>query len=227
MPKRVLEPNTTLYPVPIVLITTGGDSPDVMTCNRIASCSAEPPRLCIAVRPTRYSHSLIRRSREFVVNLPSPELSLLTDYVGVVTGRKENKFEIAGMRLAPALKVKTPVLAECPVNIECVVEQEIELDSHTLFIGLVQAVQVEESLLDENGDVDFTRARGLAYDSGVVRERPTYQFRVPDLRRALIKDRQPQPLLGNSNKKETTHGYQAKSRGVAPIKKRGRSCPGR
>jgi flavin reductase (DIM6/NTAB) family NADH-FMN oxidoreductase RutF len=53
MPKRLLEPNTTLYPVPIVLITTGGDVPDVMTCNRIASCSAEPPRLSISVRPAR------------------------------------------------------------------------------------------------------------------------------------------------------------------------------
>lgn len=187
MTKRVLDPNTTLYPVPVVLITTGGDTPDVMTCNRIASCSAEPPRLSISVRPVRYSHTLIRQSREFVVNLPSPEQSLLTDYVGVVTGRKENKIEIAGLRLAPALKVKTPLLAECPVNIECIVEHEIELDSHTMFIGLVQAVHVEESLLDENGDVDFARARGIAYDCGTVRERPTYKFRVDDLRRVLVK----------------------------------------
>jgi flavin reductase (DIM6/NTAB) family NADH-FMN oxidoreductase RutF len=196
MSKRVLEPNTTLYPVPVVLITTGGDSPDVMTCNRITSCSAEPPRLCIAVRPTRFSHTLIQRTREFVVNLPSPEQALLTDYVGVVTGRAENKLEIAGLRLAPGLKVKTPLLAECPVNIECVVEQQIDLDSHTLFIGLVQTVQVEESLLDENGDVDFRRARGLSYDSGVVRERPTYKFRVPDLRQALVQERQAQPPIG-------------------------------
>jgi len=62
MPKRVLEPNTTLYPVPIVLITTGGDTPNVMTCNRIASCSAEPPRLSISVRPGRFSHDLIQQS---------------------------------------------------------------------------------------------------------------------------------------------------------------------
>lgn len=186
MPKRVLEPNTTLYPVPIVLITTGGDTPNVMTCNRIASCSAEPPRLSISVRPGRYSHALIQQSREFVVNLPSPEQSRLTDYLGVVTGGKENKIEVAGLRLAPALKIKTALLADCPVNIECIVEQTIDLDSHTLFIGRVLAVHVEEALLDENRNVDFGRAHGLAYDSGVVRERPTYKFRVVDLRRALV-----------------------------------------
>lgn len=183
MPKRILEPNTTLYPVPVVLITAGGSTPNVMTCNRIVSCSAEPPRLAISVRPGRYSHSLIHASGEFVVNIPAPEQSTLADYVGVVTGREEDKIAVANLKLAPALKVKTPLLADCPVNIECIVEQEIALDSHTMFIGLVQAVHAEESLLDEHGDVDVKRAQGIIYDNGIVRERPNYKFRVGDLRR--------------------------------------------
>lgn len=185
MPKRIIEPNTTLYPVPVVLITTGGNTPNVMTCNRIASCSAEPPRLAISVRPGRYSHSLIHQSGEFVVNIPMPEQSVLVDYVGVVTGQKENKIKIANLRLTPALEVKTPLLADCPVNIECVVEHEIALDSHTMFIGLVQVVHAEESLLDEHGDVNLKQAQGIIYDNGTVREKPNYKFRVDDLRRAV------------------------------------------
>lgn len=187
--KRIIEPNTTLYPVAVVLITTGGATPSVMTCNRIISCSAEPPRLAISVRPNRYSHSLIRATREFVVNIPTPEQATLCDYLGVVSGREENKIEIVGLKLAPALKVKTPLLTDCPVNIECVVEREIELDSHTLFIGLVQAVHIEESLLDANGDVDAEQARGLAYTCGTVREKPTNIIRVDDLRKAVQKKR--------------------------------------
>jgi flavin reductase (DIM6/NTAB) family NADH-FMN oxidoreductase RutF len=187
MSKRTIEPNTTFYPVAVALITSGGNIPNVMTCNRLVSCSAEPPRLAISVRPARYSHQLIKQTGEFVVNLPAPEQAVLTDYVGVVTGRKENKIEIANLRLTSALKIKTPLLRDCPVNIECTVEREIELDSHTMFIGLVQAVHVEETLLDANGEVDFTRAPGLTYESGVVRERPIYPFRVADLRRAAQK----------------------------------------
>ncbi|OGT27452.1 MAG: hypothetical protein A2Z17_01810 [Gammaproteobacteria bacterium RBG_16_66_13] len=184
MSKRTLEPNTTLYPVPIVLITTGADTPNVMTCNRVASCSAEPPRLAVSVRPARHSHAIIRQCGEFVVNLPTPAQSGLCDYLGVVSGRDEDKIATAGLRLAAAARVRTPLLADCPVNIECTVEREIDLDSHTLFIGLVQAVHVEEALLDEHGDVDVARAIGLTYGSGTVRERPTYNFRVEDLRRA-------------------------------------------
>lgn len=185
MAKRLIEPNTTLYPVPVVLITAGIAAPNVMTCNRIASCSAEPPRLSISVRPMRFSHALIKHTREFVVNIPSPGQKRLTDYIGVVTGRKEDKIEIAKLNLAPSFFVKTPLLADCPVNIECVVEHEVELDSHTMFIGLVKAVHVEDSLLDEKGEVDFARAQGIVYDWGVVRERPTYNFKVADLRRKV------------------------------------------
>ncbi len=183
MSKCIVEPNTTLYPVPIVLITTGAETPNVMTCNRVASCSAEPPRLAVSVRPARRSHTLIRQSGEFVVNLPAPGQTSLSDYLGVVSGRDEDKIEMANLTLAPAARVRTPLLAECPVNIECTVERAIDLDSHTLFIGLVQAVHVEEDILDEKGDVDLAKAIGLSYGCGTVRERPTYNFRVEDLRR--------------------------------------------
>ncbi|MCC7165579.1 MAG: flavin reductase family protein [Anaerolineae bacterium] len=183
--KRVIEPNTTLYPVPVVIITAGIATPNVMTCNRIVSCSAEPPRLAISVRQLRYSYGLIKQTGEFVVNIPAPAQDILTDYIGVVTGKSEDKIAIAKLKLASGRFVQTPLLADFPVNIECVVEHEIELDSHTMFIGLVKAVHVQESLLDAKGDVDFSRAQGIAYDWGVVRERPTYNFRVEDLRRAV------------------------------------------
>lgn len=185
MMKKVLQPDTTLYPVPVVLITAGWERANVMTCNRIASCSAEPPRLSISVRPSRYSHKLIQETGEFVVNFPTPEQQALTDYLGVVTGREEDKIRIAGLNLAPALHVRTPLLADCPVNVECVVEQALDLDSHTLFIGRVLAVHSEESLLDASGDVNLDLARGLVYGSGVVREKPIGKFRVEDLRRQV------------------------------------------
>ena len=185
MAKRILEPNTTLYPVAVVLITTGGEKPNVFTCNRIASVSAEPPRLAIAVRPNRYSHALIRATREFVVNIPSPAQQALSDYLGVVTGRAEDKIAMANLHLARATKIKTPLLADCPVNLECAVEQAIALDSHTLFIARVQAVHADEALLDANGDVDVARARGIVYDCGAVRERPTIKFNLDDLRREV------------------------------------------
>ena len=80
-----------------------------MTCNRIASVSAEPPRLAISIRPARYTHTLIQDSGEFVINIPTRDQETLTDYLGVVTGRNEDKIVIAGLTLEPALKIKNPL----------------------------------------------------------------------------------------------------------------------
>ena len=127
------------------------------------------------------------------MNIPSPEQQALTDYLGVVTGQEEDKIRTAGLNLAPALHVRTPLLADCPVNVECAVEQAFDLNSHTLFIGRVLAVHVEESLLDASGDVNLDLARGLVYGSSVVREKPIGKFRVEDLRRQVKR-----PSSGNS-----------------------------
>ena len=189
MAKRLIQPNTTFYPAAVALITTGADRPNVMTCNRMASCSAEPPRLSISIRPARYSHDLIRRTGEFVLNLPRPDQALLADYVGVVSGREEDKFAVSGLRLAPALQLRTPLLADCPVNIECAVEHELDLDSHTLFIGRVLAVHAEESVLDADGEVDLSLAGGIAYGCGTVRERPTHNITVDSLRSEVERGR--------------------------------------
>ncbi len=188
MGKRLFEPNTTLYPVPVVLVTTGATKPNVFTCNRVASVSAEPPRLAIAVRPNRHSYALLRASREFVVNVPSPEQQALTDYVGVVSGRDEDKIATAKLSLAPASTIQTPLLADCPVNVECAVEREIEFESHTLFIGRVLAVHAEENLLDANGDVVVSRAHGITYACGTVRERPADPVNTKDLRQRVKGD---------------------------------------
>jgi flavin reductase (DIM6/NTAB) family NADH-FMN oxidoreductase RutF len=183
--KKILEPTMVLYPVPVVLVSAGVEQVNVMACHRISSCSTEPPRLAISVRPGRFTHRLIEEGGEFVVSIPAPEQALLADYLGVVSGREEDKLETADLRLSPALYIRTPLLADFPVNIECTVEQTVDLDSHTLFIGLVRAVHVEEDLLDERGDIDVAKAQGVAYPKGIVREKPGYKIRVEDLREAL------------------------------------------
>src|SRR5687767_12933316 len=114
MSRIQLEPDTTLFPVPVVLITCGKEQPNVMTLNRISSCNAEPPMLAISIRPTRYSHHLIQQHGEFVVNIPPYQIEPLTDYVGVTTGRKEDKWQVRGLTRLPAQVVSPPLIAECP-----------------------------------------------------------------------------------------------------------------
>lgn len=185
--KVQLKPNTTLFPVPVVLITCGGDDLyNVFSLNRISSCNAEPPMLSISVRPHRASHDLIEASGEFVVNIPLPGLEVVSDFVGTTTMAEVDKWTETGLSRVGASKIETPLIDECPVNIECRVTQQVKLPSHTLFIGEVVAVHAHPAVLDSRGEVDFELAQGgLPYRAGTVRERPVDNFKPQRLLQAV------------------------------------------
>ena len=181
------EPDTTLYPVPVVLVTCGADGRyNVFSVNRVVSCNAEPPMLGISVRPIRASHDLIDGAGEFVVNVPWPDMEVVADFVGTTTLHKVDKWAVTGLTALRAARVSPPLLGECPVNLECRVVERVRLPSHTFFIGEVVALHADPAVLNERGEVDFARAHGgLPYRAGAVRERPVEKFRPADLRRQV------------------------------------------
>jgi flavin reductase (DIM6/NTAB) family NADH-FMN oxidoreductase RutF len=128
----------------------------------------------IAVRPERFSHRLIVDSGEFVVNLPLADQVQVVDYCGQISGRNVDKWAACGLAPAPASKIRTPLIAECPVALECRVTHQLTLGVHDLFIGQVLAVQVDESVLNNRNQVDYERAGLLTYAGG-------YYFRVGKL----------------------------------------------
>ena len=171
MAKITRKPSTVLYPVPAVLISCGvGQQANLITLAWVGTLCSEPPLVSIGVRPGRHSHGLIEELGEFVVNLPRADQARWVDYCGIVSGRDEDKWAACGFTPAPATEVQVPVVAECPVNIECRVQQTLSLGSHDLFIGQVVAVQVDEAVLDDRGHLDFTLARPFAYLGGEYRQ---------------------------------------------------------
>jgi flavin reductase (DIM6/NTAB) family NADH-FMN oxidoreductase RutF len=164
MPKIPRKPGNYLYPLPPSLITCGPiQRPNIITLAWVGTLCSEPPILGVSIRPSRYSHGLVKQAGEFAVNIPTAELIREVDRCGLISGRTENKFETMGLSAAPAQIIQTAVIQECPVNIECLVVQTVSLGSHDLFLGKVVAVQVDEDLLDAHGEIDLTRAKPLAY----------------------------------------------------------------
>lgn len=180
--KRQLTPDTTLFPVPVVLITCGaGEWANVFSLNRIASCNAEPPMISISVRPSRASHDLIDQGGEFVVNLPGRDMEVVSDFVGSTTIQKTDKWAETGLVQEAAVLVRPPLLADCLVNLECQVRQTLRLPSHSLFVAEVVIVHADERVLNNREEVDFSLVTGLVYKSGVVRERPVDKFKPVNL----------------------------------------------
>ncbi|HSM90847.1 MAG TPA: flavin reductase family protein [Desulfobacterales bacterium] len=167
--KKSWKPGNMLSPVPVVLVSCGGirdTKPNLITIAWIGSVCSDPPMLSISVRPERYSHDIIKATGEFVVNVPSADQAGTTDWCGVVSGRDADKFSATGLTPAPALKVGCPIVAECPLNIECRVKKSLQLGSHTLFLAQVVSVQVNAALVDERGRLNLQKAGLIAYAHG-------------------------------------------------------------
>ena len=85
---------------------------------------------------------------------------------GVVSGRDHDKFKERSLTSLPGSQVAAPLVAECPLGLECRVTQAIALGSHTLFLAEILAVQVSEELLDRSGRMQLEKAGLLAYAHG-------------------------------------------------------------
>jgi flavin reductase (DIM6/NTAB) family NADH-FMN oxidoreductase RutF len=129
-------------------------NPNIITLGEIYNASIrEPVIVGIGLAPARYSHQLIRESREFVVNLPRAALLDKVLACGKTSGRDgKDKFRLAGLTPLPAQVVKPPLIAECPINLECRLWGEPQtIGDHDHFYGEVLVEHVDADLLDEAG----------------------------------------------------------------------------
>lgn len=154
-------------PLPAVMVSVGDmENSNIITVAWTGILSSDPPRTYISVRPSRFSHGILMEKKEFVINLTNEALALTTDYVGVYTGAKVDKFEKCGLTRLESLEVAAPTIAEAPVSLECKVFDVIHSGTHDIFMADIVNVSCDESLLDEKGRMCFERARLIAYSHG-------------------------------------------------------------
>lgn len=166
MAKITRQASTALFPVPAVLVTCGVERPNIITLAWVGTVCSRPPMVGIAVRPERHSHHLLQEAGEFVVNLPSVDQVEAVNRCGTISGRDHDKFVLCGLTAAPASKVRVPLIAECPIHLECVVRQTLSLGTHDLFLGEVVAVQADEALVGPAGAIAYSHAHLLCYLGG-------------------------------------------------------------
>ena len=156
-----------LAPVPPVMVTCGsGDSANIITVAWAGLINTQPPRVSISVRPTRHSYRLIRESGEFIINLTPASLIRAADYCGMYTGAKVDKFKETGLTRADAQQVSCPLIAECPLALECRVISVQPQGTHDLFLADVVAVDVDDCIVDENGRLRLDKAGLAAFAHG-------------------------------------------------------------
>ena len=153
------------FPTGIVVVSCSAEPagrPNLLAVGAVSHACIDPPMLGIAIGHSRYSYEVISRSDGFVVNSPSEDQAEIVDYCGSVSGREIDKFRECGLTPLPSTKISSPGILEFPLNIECAIRKSVNLGSHSFYFGEIVAVHCDESILDDDGNIDKQKFRPMS-----------------------------------------------------------------
>jgi len=165
--RRTIEPHDALRLLnggPVALLTTRfRNETNVMPAIWTVSLSRRPPLIGVAVNQARYTHDMVRFAEEFGLSFPGRDLLNHTHYFGAVSGDNVGKLELAKLATFNASKISAPLIDHCLAYVECSLQDALRVGDHTLFVGRVLAVQVEEEAFDETWRIEDRDYRPLHY----------------------------------------------------------------
>jgi flavin reductase len=114
-----------------VITSSDGEVTSGMTATAVCSVSADPPSALIIVNRSNRSHPVISRSKAFAVNVLCAGQKDLANHFA---SRPSEPF--AGI---PHRSGKTgcPIIEGADAFIECLVFQEMDVGTHTIFLGRI------------------------------------------------------------------------------------------
>lgn len=167
--KRNLGPVNALYPSLTTLVGAVVDGkPNFLAVAHVGIMNhGQPQYLSFGLNKKHHTNKGIAEHGEFSVCIPGEGLVVETDYVGLVSGRNTDKsqvFELFQGELAHA-----PLIAGCPVCMECQLARVVDFITHDVFIGEIVATHADEGVLSGDGIIDISKVRPLLFDMSSVK----------------------------------------------------------
>lgn len=166
--KRTLGPSEKLFPMPATLIVGMADGAvDVLAAAWIGTVCGAPPTIAIGLRKVRRTLELIEASGELTINIPTTAMAAVVDYCGTVSGRATDKFAATGLTLLPGEAVATPIIEQCPYNLECRVSSSVEVGEYHVLLVEVVGSRADESVITDDGKlIDAGKLDPMVYIPG-------------------------------------------------------------
>jgi len=165
--KQFLPPQTILLPSPVLIIGTYGPDgrPNMMTAAWGGIASSKPPCISVSLREATLSYHNIKQTKAFTVNIPSEKYLKEADFVGMVSGRKLDKFKEIGLTPEKSRLVNAPIVKEFPYALECHLVRQVNLGLHTMFIGEIVGMVADSEVLSPNQLPNIERVRPILWGS--------------------------------------------------------------
>ncbi len=158
---------TILLPSPVLIVGTyGADGrPNIMNAAWGGIASSKPPCISVSLREATLTFHNIRQAGAFTVNIPSEKYLREADFVGMVSGREYDKFEETRLTPEKSQLVDAPIVKEFPYALECKLVKQVDLGSHTMFIGEIVGMVADGEMLNPSQLPDIEKVRPMLWGS--------------------------------------------------------------
>ncbi|OGS22539.1 MAG: flavoredoxin [Elusimicrobia bacterium RIFOXYA2_FULL_39_19] len=164
--KKSIGAVTIVFPTPVFVVGTFDKSgkPNVMAAAWGGICCSKPPCVNISLREATYTHSSILEQKAFTISIPSEKYMKEADYFGIVSGKTNDKFTGSGLNYVKSDIVNAPYVKEFPFVLECALLQHLKIGLHTMFIGEIKDVKIDDDMLNSEGKPEIKKINPLIYD---------------------------------------------------------------
>lgn len=136
-----------LEPGPVVMVTTTRKGQaNIMTMSWHTMLEFEPPMVGCVISNRNYTFSLLKATKECVINIPTKKLTKKVVSCGNTSGRSVDKFKTFHLTPAEASCVRAPLISEYYANLECKVVDTSMATEYNFFILEVLKAWIEPSV---------------------------------------------------------------------------------
>jgi len=152
------------YPQPVLIIAAYGENDVPSAMNAAWGGISDYKEITMDLSKGHKTVKDLRERGAFTVSMGTLSQLVACDYVGVVSGNKvPDKVARAGWHVEKSSFVDAPLIQELPLALEC---KLISYDEETgVLKGEIVNVSADESILDEQGNIDLAKLQPVIFDS--------------------------------------------------------------
>ena len=155
-----------ITPLPAIMIATWdeNENPDVMMAAWGGQCGPKHITFELSAHKTTDN---IRLKKAFTLSFATKDDIVQSDYFGIVSANDEpDKVKKAGFTISRSPNVDAPIINEYKLTLECrAIEIEETSLNETRVVGEVVNMSADESILDEEGNIDLSKLQPVIFDS--------------------------------------------------------------
>lgn len=155
-----------ITPLPAIMIATWdeNENPDVMMAAWGGQCG--PKHICFNLSPHKTTENL-KLKKAFTVSFATKDDIVQSDYFGIVSATDvPDKVARAGFTITKSPNVDAPIINEYKLTLECrAIEIEETSLNETRVVGEIINMSADESILDEEGNIDLSKLQPVIFDS--------------------------------------------------------------